>query len=176
MKTIQLTFLIILISCSIMLNEPPDFTTKNGVSFWLDGVNFNQDQVENLEDWWLDNVHLTGYTNQAARQAMEQVKVTVVPEPYDCKVWTCSDENNNSCQNSTQNCVCDYQDRICSGEINDTGHMILVAFGCPYATAYIHEHAHYLQSRYGVYDYDHQVDIVWSIADNDPFSCSEEED
>ncbi|HEY3448670.1 MAG TPA: hypothetical protein VGK67_20095 [Myxococcales bacterium] len=132
----------------------PSFVTDHGVQVYLetqDPAALDRSQAQRMEDYLLEGVVRLGYGKDESLRCLSQAEVRFLDSTFTC--W-------------------DGQ-RSCAGEQWDE--VLLVAKEqCPFASAYVHELAHWLQQCvHGDYDPDHQETALWAWVNSCPLRCEE---
>lgn len=145
---IKLSLLVALLSLSC--GPSADIVSKNGASFYLNQANWTKMQIDQQEDWFIEQLGNLGvsYSRPAVVTSMKRVYVYLYDAPIPCYTGLC-----NGMQNGSK--------------------LHVVNRGCPAVSAYTHELMHWLQEDIrGYVDYDHKEVGVWKIADGAPVrSC-----
>ncbi len=145
-RTLDARFLAFALTLAALGCEPPpDFVTRHGVAFHLQGTHAcSREQAEAMESEFLARLDAeVALTGRRRAECMAQARVVFEPG-----LFPCTGEPG----------------RTCAGE-QVGGTLRLAALACPYQTAYIHELLHWLQECMdGQVDYDHQAPtwrVVW---------------
>lgn len=149
-KALWLVLFVMLQGCSAFIVDEPDMVTPHGVSFFFqDGAELPLEVASAQEEYLLENIERAGYTQEAVLEEMSHTTVDLVPEPFEC------------------------QGGLCAGmtEVDGSNHVTLAVLPCIWRVAYIHELAHIVQNAHGFYDYEHEEETIWEIADGHPFRC-----
>ena len=136
----------LLLGCS----REPDFETGRGVAVYLDGAAaMSREQAEQMEEYLLRQIAHLGYPVERSLQCVAQAEVRVVETTF-------------TCFDGQRRCAGEQWDRL----------LVVAAAQCPYASAYVHELAHWLQQCVrDRYDPEHQERALWEAVAACPLRC-----
>ena len=132
--------------------QAPSLVTRNGVAVHLGEHSsfLTAAQAEAMEDYLVERLDEVGYPTARSRECLGAVEVHVVDASYRC-----------------------FGNRKCAGEQWDNV-LYVVATGCAFTSAYLHELAHWLQQCVrGGYDPEHRDSAVWPRVAAFPERCGE---
>lgn len=150
-RLVALLSSITLLGC--ITHPPPDYESSNGVKYFWKGAEWDTQQIEQQEDFFLENLfNLNRFSSKKVMETLSHIHVDLYADPIPC-----SGSPTGKCNGQQINYLLQVRD-----------------VGCPFNSALTHEMTHAIQAFVGrTEDYYHKDVELWKVADTGAAPCNE---